>query len=87
MDEDDDENVELDGDERQGKSGRDGKVSSANRKSSAASPPISSAGASPRSPPFSGGFSWECGGDETAEASMQIDTATDGGEMCRRLSV
>jgi hypothetical protein len=61
-------------------------VSSANKKSSpaAASPPISS----PLSPPpCIGGVSWECGGDEPAEASMQRKGHGDRERcrMCRRL--
>jgi hypothetical protein len=73
--EEEEEKVELDGEERHGKSGRDGKVSSANMKSSAdddACPfRISPAGAFPRPPARLGGFSCECGGgEEPAEASM-----------------
>jgi hypothetical protein len=72
LEEEDEEKVELVGEERQGKSGREGKVSSANMKSSAAAASpfgrISPAGAFPRPPAC---FSCECGGDEPAEASMQ----------------
>ena len=90
LDEEEEEKVELDGEERQGKSGRDGKVSSANMKSSPAAAAaasrfrISPAGAFPRPPPCLGGFSCERAGEEAAEASMQRDALREGDERRER---